>query len=492
MKRLDDLLIWLALAASLGLWLWSLAVGPVSPHFLLILAALLVGTTILSHGERQRWKNRQQSYVLELKDVMSEYQVLSDEAMAHAELQFTSLENDMREAQEIIRTSVSKLSGSLTGLESQSSDQRQILRSLIDQMLNMTGENASAQEQISLQRFFDETNLLIAEFVSKMTQIQSTSQGISASFEEMQAKVALINRSLNDIAGITKQTDLLALNAAIEAARAGEAGRGFAVVADEVRNLAARTGEFNVDIRHGLSDILKSLHDVGSQITEASHMDMSIADKSQAMLRDLGGELLELTGKAREHSDSITAITEQMHGLTQEGVMAMQFEDIVTQMMSRISQRTLNVGEYMHAFLNLHDDKEQTDGLQRFRIRSERLIELLVNAVEHGNLGLSYEEKTQLKLNDGWRDEIDRRSALPENAAKQVHLSFQRLNETVTIRITDQGHGFPWQEFLDFNPDRACDPNGRGIALARMMSFCSIHYEGCGNVAVATLTNSNS
>ena len=379
MKRIDDLLIWLALAASLGLWLWSLAVGPVSPHFLLILAALLVGTTILSHGERQRWKNRQQSYVLELKDVMSEYQVLSDEAMAHAELQFTSLENDMREAQEIIRASVSKLSGSLTGLESQSSDQRQILRSLIDQMLNMTGENATAQEQISLQRFFDETNLLIAEFVSKMTQIQSTSQGISASFEEMQAKVALINRSLNDIAGITKQTDLLALNAAIEAARAGEAGRGFAVVADEVRNLAARTGEFNVDIRKSLTDIMSSLQEVGARVADATNIDMSLAEKSRTTLQDLGGELLTLTGKAREHSDHITAITEQMHEMTEEGVMAMQFEDIVTQMMSRISQRTIHVGEYMHAFLALQHDN-QSDGLQRFRSRSQKLVQLLVDS----------------------------------------------------------------------------------------------------------------
>lgn len=120
------------------------------------------------------------------------------------------------------------------------------------------------------------------------------------------------------------------------------------------------------------------------------------------------------------------------------------------------------------------------------------ISELLVNGVEHGNLGLSYAEKTQLKLNDAWRTEIDRRSALPENAGKVVRLSFQRQNDIVTLRITDQGKGFPWQDFLDFNPDRACDPNGRGIALARMMSFCSMHYEGCGNIAVATLTHSNS
>lgn len=120
------------------------------------------------------------------------------------------------------------------------------------------------------------------------------------------------------------------------------------------------------------------------------------------------------------------------------------------------------------------------------------ISELLVNGVEHGNLGLSYAEKTRLKLADTWREEIDRRIALPENASKRVSLRFQRLDDHVSIRITDQGIGFAWQNFLDFNPERACDPNGRGIALARLTSFSNIHYEGCGNIAVATLGSASS
>ena len=380
MKRIDDLLIWLAAAAAFGLWLWSVLVGPLSAHAFLALAAVLLVATALSVRERKRWKTRQKSYINELNAVMSEYHVLSDEAMAHAQFQFSSLEKDMTDAQEVIRASVSRISGSLTGLESQSSDQRQVLRSLIDQMLQMTeSDHSQEQGQVSLQRFFDETNALIAEFVRKMSQLQTTSQGIASSFEQMQDQVTRINGSLNDIAAITKQTDLLALNAAIEAARAGEAGRGFAVVADEVRNLAARTGEFNIDIRNGLSDILNSLENVGARITEATSIDMSIAEKSQATLHELGSELLELTSQAREHSRHITAVTEQMHNLTQEGVMAMQFEDIVTQMMDRINQRANNVGEYMHAFLALHQDNE-ADGLQRFRHRSQKLVQLLVNS----------------------------------------------------------------------------------------------------------------
>ena len=368
-------------ALCLGLWIAAQMTGPLSMHWFLLLAVTLAAASLFSLDQRRRWKARQQGYITELNAVMSEYNTLSTEAMAHAEMQFTSLEQEMLEAQGIIRDSVNKLSGSLTGLESQSSDQRQILRSLIDEMLQMAGsDNVEVQKQAGLQRFFDETNALIGEFVSKMDQLRSTSAGVAISFEQIQSQAGQITNTLNDISGITKQTDLLALNAAIEAARAGEAGRGFAVVADEVRKLAARTGEFNVDIRQALGGILQSLQEVGVRVASATNIDMSIAEQSRATLSELGEELLTLTQTARQHSDHITEVTEKMHSLTQEGVMAMQFEDIVTQMMSRISQRTLNVGEYMHAFLNLHHDQGQTDGLQRFRQRSQRLVELLVNS----------------------------------------------------------------------------------------------------------------
>ena len=381
MKPLNDLLIWIAAIFGLALWAWSLSMGAVSPHFFLIIAILIAASALITYGARRQRRDTQEAYIAELNAAMSEYNTLSTDAMAHAEMQFSSLENDMIEAQQIIRESVNKLSGSLTGLESQSSNQRAVLRSLIDEMLQMTGsDDTQAAGQAGLQRFFDETHTLIAEFVSKMNQLQTTSQGIAVSFEQMQDQVGRITTTLNDVAGITKQTDLLALNAAIEAARAGEAGRGFAVVADEVRKLASRTGGFNIEIRNALGDILTSLQAVGERVADAGAVDMSIAERSQATLAELATELMEVTERARQHSAHITAVTEQMHRLTQEGVLAMQFEDIVTQMISRISQRTNNVGVYLNAFLRLHQDQKETNGLERFRTRSQRLVELLVNS----------------------------------------------------------------------------------------------------------------
>jgi methyl-accepting chemotaxis protein len=69
-----------------------------------------------------------------------------------------------------------------------------------------------------------------------------------------------------------------------------------------------------------------------------------------------------------------------MHSLTQEGVLAMQFEDIVTQMMDRINKKGMIVGTYLHSFLSLHNDQDQADGIQRFRRRTERLLQLMVDS----------------------------------------------------------------------------------------------------------------
>jgi len=117
------------------------------------------------------------------------------------------------------------------------------------------------------------------------------------------------------------------------------------------------------------------------------------------------------------------------------------------------------------------------------------LSELLVNAVEHGNLNISYDEKMHLRYSDGWEKEIERRLALPEFASRIATVSFKRSEGGFVFTIADQGVGFDWKKYLEFDPGRAFDPNGRGIALARQISFSDVAYQGCGNVVVATVPN---
>jgi CheY-like chemotaxis protein/anti-sigma regulatory factor (Ser/Thr protein kinase) len=115
------------------------------------------------------------------------------------------------------------------------------------------------------------------------------------------------------------------------------------------------------------------------------------------------------------------------------------------------------------------------------------LRELLINAVEHGNLGISYAEKSHLMHDGRWREEIEHRLSRPEHASKRVEVRFRRSAETIEFTIQDQGRGFDWTRYLDFDPARVFDLNGRGIAMARAKSFDALAYSGNGNVVTATV-----
>lgn len=114
------------------------------------------------------------------------------------------------------------------------------------------------------------------------------------------------------------------------------------------------------------------------------------------------------------------------------------------------------------------------------------LLELLINAIEHGNLGITFHEKASLLAADRWESEIDQRLALPENVDKYADVSFEREPQLLRISIRDRGPGFDWRSYLTLNESRALYPNGRGIAVARHVAFRSLEFIEPGNQVIAT------
>jgi len=108
------------------------------------------------------------------------------------------------------------------------------------------------------------------------------------------------------------------------------------------------------------------------------------------------------------------------------------------------------------------------------------IYELLLNAVEHGNLGIGYEEKTDLIRSGLWHAEIMRRLALPEYADKELNIIIQINEQECRLSISDQGNGFPWRDFIR----RAGEdhrPNGRGLYIAMQSSFDDLFFNPAGN-----------
>jgi DNA-binding response OmpR family regulator len=113
--------------------------------------------------------------------------------------------------------------------------------------------------------------------------------------------------------------------------------------------------------------------------------------------------------------------------------------------------------------------------------------ELLINAVEHGNLGISYADKSRLLGEGRWAEEVEQRLRSREYADRVVTVTLEKASGSSRVTIVDQGPGFDWQSYLEFSPERVFDLHGRGIAMSKAVSFDSLEYQGCGNTVVATV-----
>lgn len=115
------------------------------------------------------------------------------------------------------------------------------------------------------------------------------------------------------------------------------------------------------------------------------------------------------------------------------------------------------------------------------------LHELLINAVEHGNLGISHSEKKELLRAGGMRAEIRRRLEDPRYAGRKASVRMRRVDGHCSFLLRDQGNGFNFNEYLTFSADRAYEQHGRGIAIARDLCFDVLEYRPPGNELTAII-----
>ncbi|MGK0290955.1 MAG: two-component system cell cycle response regulator [bacterium] len=109
------------------------------------------------------------------------------------------------------------------------------------------------------------------------------------------------------------------------------------------------------------------------------------------------------------------------------------------------------------------------------------LIELFFNAIEHGNLGISYDEKSVLMEKNMWWKEVTARLEQDKYQDLFVEVQLKKTEKAILFYIKDQGDGFDFKQFLSLNESRLFDNHGKGILMAKMLYFDELHYSPSGN-----------
>ncbi len=117
------------------------------------------------------------------------------------------------------------------------------------------------------------------------------------------------------------------------------------------------------------------------------------------------------------------------------------------------------------------------------------LMELLMNAVEHGNLNITYEEKTEwLKTGHDIMELIKKKSQEPKYRRRKISISYVLQNKSSAFRIEDDGDGFDWRKMMAESEDTNTNTHGRGISLSRQF-VKKISYNDKGNQVTFTIAN---
>jgi YesN/AraC family two-component response regulator len=109
------------------------------------------------------------------------------------------------------------------------------------------------------------------------------------------------------------------------------------------------------------------------------------------------------------------------------------------------------------------------------------LDELITNSIEHGNLGISFEEKVRASDTNSIAELYREKMNNPDLIKRKIYINFSQKNGYCEWIVTDEGEGFDWRSIPDPTQGaQLMELNGRGIFITNFL-FDEMEYLGNGN-----------
>jgi methyl-accepting chemotaxis protein len=246
--------------------------------------------------------------------------------------QYAAIDGEISRVQSLLAEAIDQLTQSFQGMHEQADEQRQMA-------ISVTSSIDDGHGSRRFDDFVHNTSGVMQRVVDSVVNNSRLGMELVELTEGIAQHARDVQTILSEIGAIAKQTNLLALNAAIEAARAGEAGRGFAVVADEVRDLSARTTEFSLQINGVMQNMQQSVQQTEEAIQRMASQDMTFALESKQHVEEI---IHAMEGQNRSRSEAIArlgAAAQEMDGRVNGAITALQFQDMVSQLIGHVKRR---------------------------------------------------------------------------------------------------------------------------------------------------------
>ena len=279
-------------------------------------------------------------------EVLAAVEDVQREFVLAVQQQHQAIREEADRVQEILSAAIASLMGSFNGLLEATHAQQTIAVSLAQ-------DDDDKQGAAGFDEFVSNTAGVMQRVVDNVVMNSKLGMELVELTDRISKRASEVEGFLGEIANISKQTNLLALNAAIEAARAGEAGRGFAVVADEVRDLSTRTAQFSQQISVVMKSMREGVRGAENAIERLASTDMNFALESKQQVEQV---LVSLEGINQQRGKAIVSLGRHatvMDAEVHRAVTALQFQDLVSQLIGHVDRRVDGLGQVLMEFESL-------------------------------------------------------------------------------------------------------------------------------------------
>jgi methyl-accepting chemotaxis protein len=321
-------------------------------------------------GDQQRIKAEEQA-------LLNEFHLLLEECSTRLSGQLDIARSELGQVQTLLSEAIASLTGSFQSMHEHTQRQR-------DVSLAVTSSAVGDKGAGHFDEFVKNTATVMQRVVDSIVGNSKLGMELVELTENIAARTQDVQSILSEIGAIAKQTNLLALNAAIEAARAGEAGRGFAVVADEVRDLSGRTSQFSQQINKVIQEMQVTVKQTETAIQRMASQDLTFAFESKQSVEKIIGTMETQNQTRVEALGQLSGIAGEVDAQVGRAVTALQFQDIVSQLLGHVGRRVDAINDVSHHLGGLAKTLQRNaatpdaaDALQSLRNETREVAERL-------------------------------------------------------------------------------------------------------------------